>query len=99
MTRKRKVSRGSKNATIVEATARKLKDEAILLCVDLKNHASVLEYFPLHPKGGNSTRVPLHIQGFDYDYTKNFWKIREFRAMSSDEQKLELQWGKSSRMK
>ena len=66
---------GSKNATIVEATVRKLNDEVILLCVDLKNHASVLEYFPFHPKGGNSTRVPLHIWGFDYDYTKTFWKI------------------------
>jgi hypothetical protein len=66
---------GSKKVTIVEATMRKLNDEAIFPCVELKNHASVLEYFPLHPKGGNATRVLLHIQGFDYDYMKTFWKI------------------------
>ena len=80
-------------ATGQEDEEETMTDEDILLVVDLMDSESINKYFPIQNGKGDEYNVPLHIRGFDVDYQNTFWKIRQYRMMSLQDQQLELRWG------
>lgn len=66
-----------------------LPEYLMFLSIDLNDKMSILAHVPLVEGMGTAIKIPEHILGHDTSFPEVLWKIRQFRQLNKNGQKLE----------
>lgn len=75
-----------------------LDEDDMFLVIDLEDTESLVKYIPLEEGKGATRLIPMHFVGHDKDFGQALWKMREFRMLDEDGQKVEKKrWADTKR--